>query len=112
MAPLMTYVRGRVAEVASVTQSLGFDPLKALAQFLDRVDPIEENEFETSDDLDEYAVEEDPSLYAAPTANAREEGSGTHEFSPVDPHELAANDGETNFEGADFGDEDDAEDEP
>lgn len=109
LAPLMTYVRGRVAEVASVTQSLGFDPLKSLAQFLQRVDPIEENEFDTTDDLDEYAVEEDPSLYAV-RDKPREEGSGTHEFSPMNPHELAANDGETNFDGADFGDDDGDED--
>ena len=105
MAPLMTYVRGRVAEVASVTQSLGFDPLKALAQFLQRVDPIEPTEVEEVDDLDEYAVEEDPSLYAK--ARAHDESSGTHEFNELNPLELAANDGETHFEGADFGDEED-----
>ncbi len=44
LAPMLTYVRGRVAEVASVTQTLGFDPLKLLAQFLQRVDPLEEED--------------------------------------------------------------------
>lgn len=36
LAPLATYVRGRVAEVASVTATLGFDPLKVLAIWLRR----------------------------------------------------------------------------
>lgn len=36
LAPLATYVRGRVSEVASVTATLGFDPLKVLATWLRR----------------------------------------------------------------------------
>ncbi len=38
LAPLATYVRGRVAEIASVTSTLGFDPLAVLAGILARVD--------------------------------------------------------------------------
>ena len=34
LAPLAHYVRSRIAEVASVTATLGFDPLKLLAQWL------------------------------------------------------------------------------
>lgn len=36
LAPLATYVRGRIADVASVTATLGFDPLKVLAMWLRR----------------------------------------------------------------------------
>lgn len=39
LVPVLGALRSRVVEVASVTQSLGFDPLKVLAQFLERVDP-------------------------------------------------------------------------
>ncbi|GAB4204100.1 MAG: hypothetical protein OHK0013_18750 [Sandaracinaceae bacterium] len=42
LTPVLGLLRGRVAEVASVTQALGFDPLKLLAQFLQRVDPLEQ----------------------------------------------------------------------
>lgn len=35
IAPLASFVRGRAAEVASVTQLLGFDPLKLLAAWLE-----------------------------------------------------------------------------
>ncbi|MDQ3036275.1 MAG: hypothetical protein M3Y87_27995 [Myxococcota bacterium] len=38
LAPLATYVRGRISEIASVTQTLGFDPLKVLATLLARSD--------------------------------------------------------------------------
>jgi hypothetical protein len=38
LAPLASYVRGRVGEVASVTSMLGFDPLKLLAAWLERAD--------------------------------------------------------------------------
>ncbi|HJL16665.1 MAG TPA: hypothetical protein RMH99_13465 [Sandaracinaceae bacterium LLY-WYZ-13_1] len=38
LAPLASYVRGRVAEVASVTATLGFDPLAVLAQWLRRAE--------------------------------------------------------------------------
>ena len=38
VAPLASFVRGRAAEVASVTQLLGFDPLKLLAAWLERTD--------------------------------------------------------------------------
>jgi hypothetical protein len=41
MMPVLGLLRNRVAEVASVTQTLGFDPLKLLAGFLQRVDPDE-----------------------------------------------------------------------
>ena len=37
-APVARYVRGRVTEIASVTQTLGFDPLKVLATMLSRSD--------------------------------------------------------------------------
>ncbi|AKF06011.1 hypothetical protein [Sandaracinus amylolyticus] len=36
LAPAVTYVRGRISEIASVTQTLGFDPLKLLAGSLAR----------------------------------------------------------------------------
>lgn len=42
MAPVVPWLgalRGRIVEVASVTRTLGFDPLGLLAQFLERVDP-------------------------------------------------------------------------
>lgn len=39
IAPLASYVRGRASEVASVTQLLGFDPLKLLAAWLEGTDP-------------------------------------------------------------------------
>lgn len=38
IAPIATYVRGRISEIASVTQTLGFDPLKVLAAMLARTD--------------------------------------------------------------------------
>lgn len=38
-APFARLVRSRIGEIASVTSTLGFDPLKALAVWLDRVDP-------------------------------------------------------------------------
>ena len=38
LGPVATYVRGRIAEIASVTQMLGFDPLKLLATTLARSD--------------------------------------------------------------------------
>lgn len=38
LAPLATYLRSRVAEVASVTATLGFDPLKLLAAWLRRAE--------------------------------------------------------------------------
>ena len=38
-APLARMLRGRIGEIASVTSTLGFDPLKALAAWLERVDP-------------------------------------------------------------------------
>lgn len=41
LAPIATFVRGRVAEVASVTATLGFDPLKVLAQWLRRAEDAE-----------------------------------------------------------------------
>jgi hypothetical protein len=52
MMPVLGLLRNRVVEVASVTQTLGFDPLKLLAQFLQRVDPdggAEESESDASD---------------------------------------------------------------
>lgn len=39
ISPLASFVRGRAAEVASVTQLLGFDPLKLLAAWLEGSDP-------------------------------------------------------------------------
>lgn len=39
LAPLARLIRNRIGEVASVTSTLGFDPLKILAAWLDRVDP-------------------------------------------------------------------------
>ena len=45
LAPIAQYLRGRVAEVASVTATLGFDPLKVLAVWLRRAeDAALENE--------------------------------------------------------------------
>lgn len=41
LAPLAQYVRGRVAEVASVTATLGFDPLKLLAGYLRQAEEAE-----------------------------------------------------------------------
>lgn len=38
MGPYVNYMRGRIAEVASVTATLGFDPLKLLAGWLQRSD--------------------------------------------------------------------------
>lgn len=38
ISPALTYVRGRISEIASVTQTLGFDPLKLLASALARSD--------------------------------------------------------------------------
>ena len=40
IAPLASFVRGRAAEVASVTQLLGFDPLKLLAAWLEGTEPV------------------------------------------------------------------------
>jgi hypothetical protein len=70
LAPLASFVRGRAAEVASVTQILGFDPLKLLAAWLERTD--DELATATSvgnamapDDEDDDADEElDPSVVA------------------------------------------------
>lgn len=39
LAPIVRAIRGRVGDVASVTATLGFDPLKALAAWLERSDP-------------------------------------------------------------------------
>ncbi len=44
LAPLASYVRGRVSEVASVTATLGFDPLQVLAIWLRRAEEAEEPE--------------------------------------------------------------------
>jgi len=41
-APLANFVRSRIAEVASVTATLGFDPLNLLAQWLRRAEPVSE----------------------------------------------------------------------
>ena len=41
LAPLARYVRGRVAEVASVSATLGFDPLQVLAMWLRRAETEE-----------------------------------------------------------------------
>ncbi len=41
LAPVVTYLRGRVSEIASVTATLGFDPLKLLAQWLRRAEETE-----------------------------------------------------------------------
>lgn len=38
LAPLAHYVRGRVAEIASVSRTLGFDPLELLALYLRRAE--------------------------------------------------------------------------
>ena len=42
LAPVASYVRGRVSEIASVNATLGFDPLKLLASMLERVDAAQE----------------------------------------------------------------------
>jgi hypothetical protein len=49
LAPLAAYLRSRVREIASVTQTLGFDPLRALATLLarsdaPRSDPLDDEE--------------------------------------------------------------------
>ncbi len=44
LAPLAHYVRSRIAEVASVTATLGFDPLKLLAQWLRRAEANSETD--------------------------------------------------------------------
>lgn len=41
LAPLARYVRGRIREITSVTATLGFDPLRALADSLRRTPPSE-----------------------------------------------------------------------
>lgn len=48
LAPLASYLRGRVGEVASVTSLLGFDPLKLLAAWLERADDDVEGARETA----------------------------------------------------------------
>lgn len=40
LAPIASYFRGRVAKVASVTATLGFDPLKVLAVWIRRAEAI------------------------------------------------------------------------
>jgi hypothetical protein len=52
LAPVATYVRGRISEVASVTQTLGFDPLKVLATVLMRSDSESTDESGTLPDSD------------------------------------------------------------
>jgi hypothetical protein len=42
LAPVARYVRGRIAEVTSVTATLGFDPLKVLAIWLRRAEDAED----------------------------------------------------------------------
>ncbi len=44
LAPMARYVRGRIAEVTSVTATLGFDPLKALAIWLRRAEDAQDGE--------------------------------------------------------------------
>lgn len=39
LAPFARLVRNRIGEIASVTSTIGFDPLRALALWLERVDP-------------------------------------------------------------------------
>ena len=48
-SPLATYVRSRVREVASVNQTLGFDPLQALASWLQRAEEAEEADREAEE---------------------------------------------------------------
>jgi len=43
LAPLARYVRGRIRDVTSITATLGFDPLRALAEALRRSPPDEES---------------------------------------------------------------------
>ena len=50
LAPLATYVRGRVSEVASVTATLGFDPLKVLSIWLRRAEEQGEEPREEPDE--------------------------------------------------------------
>lgn len=50
LAPVASYVRGRVAEVASVTATLGFDPLKVLAVWLRRAEEAADDA-EDADDV-------------------------------------------------------------
>lgn len=54
LAPFARLIRGRISEIASVTSTLGFDPLKILAAWLDRVDPEPEGYAdEAPDDAEE-----------------------------------------------------------
>jgi len=53
LAPFARLIRGRISEIASVTSTLGFDPLKMLAAWLDRVDPDEAEPGSTPVDRDD-----------------------------------------------------------
>ncbi|MFN9808905.1 MAG: hypothetical protein ACK6CU_04635 [Deltaproteobacteria bacterium] len=106
--PVLGVLRNRVVEVASVTQTLGFDPLKLLAQFLQRVDPDEE-------EGRAKAAREDDGRYGEADAEsvayeARDADAGSDETGgSFDPD--AAYGADEGFGG--FGDDDaDADDDP
>jgi hypothetical protein len=134
LAPFLGLIRGRVAEVASVTQTLGFDPLKLLAQFLQRVDPLDEageddapRSERAEDDLaaisGERDLDDDDQLYGDAegdyaigdgefgtrdgegTGPARDGGGVTY-----DPTDALAPDDDLDLDLRDEGDEDDERD--
>lgn len=61
LAPLAQYLRGRVAEVASVSQTLGFDPLALLATYLRRAEDAALEEQAARDEMGPR-VEDDADL--------------------------------------------------
>jgi hypothetical protein len=98
LGPLLGLLRGRVAEVASVTQTLGFDPLKLLAQFLQRVDPLERAGEDDAQErgLDLGSEPRAPSLddedQDAHGRDAFGDAGGNHGLGPADALGEAAND--------------------
>lgn len=69
LAPLARAVRGRVGDIASMTATLGFDPLKLLAGWLERSDP--RGDPEAADDAGETGDEPDESEGDTPRTAAR-----------------------------------------
>ncbi len=113
LGPVLGLLRDRVAEVASVTQALGFDPLKLLAQFLQRVDPVEGDEADVAgegsraDDGRYGEADAESVMYGFDMQAANEGGQDADD--PLARTSIPYGDLDSDLEGAMHGLEDDVD---
>jgi hypothetical protein len=114
LAPVLGVLRNRVGEVASVTQALGFDPLKLLAQFLQRVDPVEAG---GADDVESEEARTDEGRYGEADAESVVYGFdvtaanvGDESDDPLARTSIPYGDLDSDLEGAMHGLDDDVDD--